>query len=165
MDSKTKKIAQTALLAALIFVVTKFIQIPIPGGAGYVNAGDGIVLLAGAVLPPWYAFFAAGIGSALSDVLSSYLAYAPATFLIKGLMALIVSFVMRGLKTKKRIVSTLIGGLSAELVMVGGYLLFESFLYEFKVALAGAAFNAVQGVAGLVVGIILISVFSKRKIG
>ena len=38
---------------------------------------------------PVYAFVSAGLGSALADVFSGYLVYAPATFVIKGLMALV----------------------------------------------------------------------------
>ena len=38
--------------------------------------------------PPLYGFLAAGLGSALADIFSGYAIYAPATFLIKGLMVL-----------------------------------------------------------------------------
>ena len=40
MRTKTQKIAMSALFAALIFVATKIVQIPMPA-VGYVNMGDG----------------------------------------------------------------------------------------------------------------------------
>ena len=76
------------MLAALTCVATIVIKIPSPLN-GYINLGDCIVLLSGWLLSPVYGFFAAGLGSALADLFSGYAAYAPATFLIKGLMALI----------------------------------------------------------------------------
>lgn len=164
MRTRTQKIASSALLAALIFITTRFISIPLPA-VGYVNMGDGLVILAGWMLSPWYGFLAAGIGSALSDVLSPFVVYAPATFVVKGLMAVIVHFVFKTLKQKNKIVAGVSGGLIAEIAMVGGYLLFESVLYGFKTAVVSVPFNCIQGLVGLVIGVILVSVFSKRKIG
>ena len=163
MRTKTQKIASSALFAALIFIATRFVSIPLPA-VGYVNMGDGIVILAGWMLPGWYGFLAAGIGSALSDVLSPFIVYAPATFVIKGLMAVIVHLFSKALK-KHNVAKGITGGLIAELIMIGGYVLFESLLYGFKTAVVSVPFNSVQGIVGLVVGVILISVFSKRKIG
>ena len=85
MKEKTRKLVTAALLAALTCVATMVIKIPSPLH-GYLNLGDGVVLLAGWVLTPGYGFLAAGLGSALADLISGYLIYAPATFLIKGLI-------------------------------------------------------------------------------
>ena len=60
------------------------IKIPSPL-KGYINLGDGIVLLAAWVLPLPYGLVAAGLGSALADLFSGYVVYAPATFAIKAL--------------------------------------------------------------------------------
>ena len=70
------------------------IRIPTPL-KGYINLGDAIVLLCAFLLPPSYAFFAAGIGSMLADIFSGYAVYAPATFIIKGLMALAAYFIFK----------------------------------------------------------------------
>ena len=76
-------------MASMVCVATMIIKIPSPM-KGYLNIGDCIVLLCGWLLAPGYGFVAAGLGSALADMLSGYVVYAPATFLIKGSMALIV---------------------------------------------------------------------------
>ena len=84
-NNKTKKIVMAAMFAALCCVATMIIKIPSPL-KGYLNLGDCIVLLSGFMLSPVYAFLAAGLGSALADLLGGYVAFAPATFIIKALM-------------------------------------------------------------------------------
>ena len=91
--NSNKKIITASMLAALTFVFTIVIKIPSPIG-GYLNLGDAVVLLAGAMLSPLYAFLCAGIGSAVADLSSGFFIYAPATFLIKGVMALIASIII-----------------------------------------------------------------------
>ncbi|MBE6667953.1 MAG: ECF transporter S component [Ruminococcaceae bacterium] len=161
MYSKTKKIVMTALIAALACVATMIIKIPSPM-KGYLNLGDCIVLLAGWILAPGYGFVAAGLGSALADLFSGYVIYAPATFIIKGCMALI-AFVCFKLMHKKigRLPSQLIGAVLAEIAMVMGYFVFEGFLYGFVPSLVNIPANAIQGAAGIAVGIILIKIFEK----
>ena len=79
----TQKLVLAALLAALTCVATMIITIPSPL-KGYLNLGDSVVLLAGWMLSPVYGFLAAGLGSALADMFSGYVIYAPATFVING---------------------------------------------------------------------------------
>lgn len=76
----------TALFAALACVATMSIRIPTPGTGGYIHPGDAIVILSGVVLGPSYGLLAAGIGSAISDLLGGYFVYVPITFVIKGLL-------------------------------------------------------------------------------
>ena len=75
-----------AMLAALCCLATLVLQIPSPIG-GYLNLGDGFVLASAFLLGPWYGALAAGIGSALADLLGGYVQYVPGTFVIKALMA------------------------------------------------------------------------------
>ena len=91
MNTRTKKIVMAALMAALACVATMIIKIPSPL-KGYLNLGDCIVLVSGWMLSPTYGFLAAGLGSALADVFSGYVTYAPATFVIKGVMALVAFY-------------------------------------------------------------------------
>jgi uncharacterized membrane protein len=140
------------------------IKIPSPL-QGYLNLGDCIVLVCGWMLAPGYGFLAAGLGSALADLFSGYVAYAPATFIIKGAMALIAFVCFRLLQKKiGKFSSRLIGGILAEIAMILGYFVFEGFLYGFGASLVNIPANAVQGVAGLVIGLILIKVFEKANL-
>ena len=154
----------TALLAALTCVATMIIKIPSPL-KGYLNLGDCVVLLAGWMLSPTYGFLAAGLGSALADMFSGYVTYVPATFVIKGLMALIAFYGFKLLHSKLgNISSRIISGIVAEVVMVAGYFLFEGFLYGFGPSLVNIPANVIQGIAGLIIGTILVKVFEKSKI-
>ena len=160
----TKRIVTASMLAALVCVATMIIKIPSPL-KGYINLGDCVVLLSGWLLSPLYGFLAAGIGSALADVFSGYITYAPATFVIKGLMAIIAYFGFRLLhKRLGSFSSRIISGTLSEIIMILGYFIFEGFLYGFVPSLVNIPANAVQGVAGLIIGTILIKVFEKNKI-
>lgn len=160
----TQRIVMAALLAALTCVATMIIKIPSPL-KGYLNLGDCVVLLAGWMLSPTYGFLAAGLGSALADTFSGYVTYVPATFVIKGLMALIAFYGFKLLHSKLgNISSRIISGIVAEVVMVAGYFIFEGFLYGFGPSLVNIPANVIQGIAGLIIGTILVKVFEKSKI-
>ena len=165
MRTKTKKIVITALMAALACVATMVIKVPSPLN-GYLNLGDCIVLVAGWMLPPAYGFFAGGIGSAFADILSGYVAYAPATFVIKGLMAIVAFFGFKLINKKLGFLpSRIISGVVAEIVMILGYFVFEGFLYGFIPSAVNIPANGVQGVAGLILGVIIIKIFEKTGFG
>jgi len=164
MNTRTKKIVMAALMAALACVATMIIKIPSPL-KGYLNLGDCIVLVSGWMLSPTYGFLAAGLGSALADVFSGYVTYAPATFVIKGAMALIAFYGFKLLHNKLGdLPSRIVSGIVAEIVMILGYFVFEGFLYGFIPSAVNIPANGVQGIAGLIIGVILMKVFEKSKI-
>lgn len=145
-----RKLVIAALLASFTCVATMIIQIP-NGIGGYFNLGDCIVLLCGWLLGPVYGALAAGIGSMLADVFSAYVVYAPATFIIKAVMAVVAYYTL-----KKGIVWTFVSGLCAEAIMVFGYFIFEGvFLYNFGTATAAMIANALQAGAGVVTAVLL----------
>lgn len=164
MKSKTQKIVFSALLASLVCVATMIIKIPSPL-KGYINLGDCVVLLCGWTLSPMYAFLAAGIGSALADLFAGYAVYVPATFAIKGAMAVIAYYAFRLLNNKVgNLPARISGGVVAEVVMILGYFVFEGFLYGFVASVVNIPANAVQGLAGLILGVALVRIFEKNKI-
>ena len=164
MRNTTQKIAIASMLAALVCVATMIIKIPSPL-KGYINLGDCVVILSAWLLPPGYSFLAAGIGSALADIFSGYAVYAPVTFAIKGLMAVVAYFCRKFLKDKVgNVPALIIGGLTAEIIMIAGYYIFEGFMYGFAASVVNIPPNAVQGAAGLIFGIALIKIFEKNKI-
>lgn len=164
MNSKTKKVVMAALIAALACVATMIVKIPSPL-KGYLNLGDCVVLAAGWMLSPTYGFLAAGLGSALADIFSGYVSYAPATFVIKGLMALVAYYGFKLLHSKVgNLPSRIIGGVLAETIMILGYFMFEGFMYGFVPSLVNIPANGVQGIAGLIIGVVLIKIFEKTKI-
>ena len=164
MKNTTYKIVMSSLFAALICVATMLIKIPSPL-KGYINLGDGIVLLAAWVLPLPYGLVAAGLGSALADLFSGYVVYAPATFAIKALMAVVAYSCYKLIAKKvKSAMSRILSGILAEFVMILGYFLFEGIMYGFVPLLVNIPANAVQAVAGIMIGVVLITVFEKQNI-
>ena len=157
---KTKKLVVAALFAALTLVAT-MIKLPVPMTNGYVNLGDCVVLLCGWLLGPAYGFIAAGLGSALTDLIYGYVVYIPATFIIKGLMALLAYYIFNhsGKKTFSRILSAF----AAEVIMVLGYFVFEGFMYGFAGSAINILGNAIQGVFGIIVSVFLIKILQNKK--
>jgi uncharacterized membrane protein len=149
----SRTVAYGGMLAALILVVTRFSAIPIMNGQGYLNLGDVTILFAAALLGPAAAVPAA-IGSALADVWAGYVQYAPATFIIKGLVALIAGLFLR--KLNVTLPFKIFGMALAELAMAAGYLVFELFLLGPAIALFDLTFNLIQaGVCTLVAALLL----------
>lgn len=136
MNNKIKKITVSALLATLTFVMTRYFAIPTAIG-GSINIGDSIVLLSGVVLGPIYGGLAAATGSAFADLVSPYVIYTPATFIIKGLVAITVAYLFKVFKKLDLKANIIISSIMAEIIMVVGYFIFEAFILEFGVIVAG----------------------------
>ncbi|MCR5468514.1 MAG: ECF transporter S component [Lachnospiraceae bacterium] len=83
---KTRQLTLASLFTALVFLVTRFLQVPIP--LGYFNVGNSIILLACILMPSPYGVAAGAIGSALAD-LTSFPIYTVPTLIIKALMPVV----------------------------------------------------------------------------
>lgn len=158
-SNKSYKLTITALFAALSCIATMII-IPIGLENGYINLGDCVVLSSGWVLGPVYGAVAAATGTMLADIFSGYAYYAPATFIIKAVMAVAAYYIYR-LIAKKSVISSviasIISSLISEAVMVSGYFIFESVFLDIgmKAAIADIPGNALQGAAAIIIASIL----------
>ena len=156
--NKIFKLVMSAMFASLVCVATMVIKVPTPTN-GYVNLGDAIVLLSGWLLGPVYGVLAAAIGSCLADVFAGYPTYAVATFVIKGLVALLAFVIYK----KKSLVLAIISAIVAELVMVLSYFVFEWLFMGYGIGAAvGIPGNLVQGAVGSVLALLLFNVFTKN---
>lgn len=147
---QTKKMVIAALFAALACVATMAIRIPTPGTGGYIHPGDAVVILCGIFLNPGAAFLAAGMGSAMADLLGGYFLYVPITFVIKGLVAFLAGHAFRRLSghLKNRTAAVAVCGLIDVALVAGGYCFCESFIYGTAAALASVPANLIQAPAG-----------------
>lgn len=116
---------------------------------GYVHLGDGAIFLSVLLLGP-LGIPAAAVGSMLSDLIGGYMVYVLPTFLIKGLVALVAWKLCR----KDQPLLALLSFLLAEAVMVLGYFLLEWALYGVASAAAAIGPNVVQGIAGVLIGML-----------
>lgn len=147
------RLVLAALFAALSCVATLVISIPIPATNGYINLGDGFVLLGAFLLGPVYGMAAGGLGTMLADIILGYAVYAPGTLVIKALMALCAALVLRAMHGKTA--GLIVGAVAGELVMVLGYFAYESLLLGYGLAAAGSIpANALQGAAGAAVSVL-----------
>lgn len=113
-----RSIALTGILAAIIFVLTKFISIPIPSPLGKtaLSVGNAMCILSALLFGPLTGGLAAGIGNALVDL--SDPAWAPEfwiTFINKFLMAYVAGIVMHKLKPGAKEVRVWLAGLLGSL--------------------------------------------------
>lgn len=97
INSTVMKIAQTALFAALCYVIFTYLQIkiPMPGGdATSIHLGNAFCVLAALLLGGWYGGLAGAIGMGIADVMDPiYITGAPKTFILKLCIGLITGLV------------------------------------------------------------------------
>lgn len=165
-SSHTRRLVTAALFAAICFGMT-MLSVPLPV-VGYGNLGDCFVLLSGWLLGPLWGAAAAGVGTALADVTLGYGVYAPATFVIKALMAVTVYFMgslLSGSSTcvKRRLFAHVAAAACGEVLMVCGYFVYESLLFGVATATASLLGNGVQATAGIVISTVMIAVIRGNK--
>jgi uncharacterized membrane protein len=177
----TKKLALNGIMIALVFLATFFTKIPIPATQGYFNIGDTVIIIAAILIGRNSGFIAGAFGSALADLATGYLLYAPFTFVIKGIegyvIGLIASKKNRNLLQEpstfnfaseiRRIIAMIVG----VLIMVAGYFFSEAYLlglfdktFSLVVAVNDLLMNLLQGGISVVVGYILVTVFDRLGI-
>ena len=164
-QKRIRKMVLSAVFCALVFSAT-WISVPAPA-VGNVNLGDGMLLLCAWTLGGPWAVVAAALGSALTDLMGAYAIYAPATLLIKALMATLAILLTKAfckLHLSLR-VSHILSALAAEIVMAAGYFFYEAlFLGYGWGAAANIPFNCVQGLFGIVLSVVLFEFLSRAGI-
>jgi len=150
-----REIAITALMIALVAVVTRFLIVPI--GAGFFNLSDAAVYFTAFTFGPWIGFLAGGIGAALADLSAGYASFAPLTFMAHGLQGLVAGLIV--LRVPGSLVTRMIlAAVAGTLAMTGVYFLGEYFGANLgwggpTQALTELPFNLLQNVIGAAIAI------------
>ena len=162
IDTPIKKTTFTGFFIALTFVMTFIVRIPSPTG-GYINIGDCAVLCAGIILGPVYGALAAGLGSAICDIVAGVSIYAPGTLIIKALMALLVGLLYKKCKNNVHLILLLI---ASEAIMIVGYFLYDALVLYltgadnvFLASLEEIVGNSLQGAIGVIGAVMLRKLF------
>ena len=154
----------SALFLALTFLAT-LLSFPAPV-VGNLNLGDG-VLLTGVSLLGIPGVIAGALGAALCDLIGPYAIYTPGTLVIKLLMGFAAFGILKLFQKKEhsRKLALLLAGLSAELLMAGGYYFYEATFLSlgFVGALANIPFNLIQGGVGVVMFFLAASLLERWK--
>ncbi|MFW9942293.1 MAG: ECF transporter S component [Candidatus Thorarchaeota archaeon] len=133
----------TAIFTALSFVITFWIQIPIPATGGYINIGDTAVMFTALLFGPIIGGIAGGVGPMLADIFSgAYIIYAPATLVIKGIEGFLIGLIANPKDCEGRVSTA-----DVFAVILGGFLIpVGYFIYEaFILGLGVVAFAEVPG--------------------
>lgn len=163
-----------AAFATLAFVGTVAIRIPIPATGGYFNLGDTFVMVAALLYGPIAGGLVGMVGPALADAVG-FPQFILATAVVKGMEGLIVGLIAgKGSSfTYLRPVAALLAGI---MVLVGGYFVFEAFVYPFlakgvpffgvtdaKAAIAEIIPNLLQGLISAFIAFGIWKVFNRKE--
>lgn len=142
-------LAVTAVMTAIVFVLTRVVQVPTPV-VGYVHLGDVGVFFSAFAFGPWVGAIAGGLGTALADLTSPYAQWAVFSLLIHGAQGWVVGWMSAKLPgVKGLLLSAVVGGV----IVVVGYLIAGTILQGFGAALSEVLFNTVQVAAGAIVSV------------
>lgn len=155
---KTRNLVTSALLAAIICLVTGHIlHIPTVNG-GYAHIGDSIIYLSAAILPLPYAMVCSAIGAGLADLTSGAFIWVVPTLMIKPIIVLLFSNKSDKILTTRNIVASFLAGIIGTVL----YMFVEGLMFgNMAVAFAITAVGMIQPIGSFIVFIILGIVLDK----
>ncbi|MCD7722356.1 MAG: ECF transporter S component [Clostridiales bacterium] len=160
MNKNLRKMVTAGLFAAMIFVFTYFIKVPV--ASGYVHLGDALIYVCACIIGGPWAILAGAIGEGLADLVGGYAAYAPATIIVKALIAL--PFIFTGAKKEKILTpATALMTVPAGLITVGGYFIAD-LIIDKSYAIVDIPGNIIQAVGSAVLFVIIAAAFDAVKI-
>jgi uncharacterized membrane protein len=157
------KLTLCAVMAALLFVLTFLIRIPILASGGYIHMGDTIIYLCGYILGGSLGAAIAGIGSALADLAAGAVIYILPTFVIKALMGFMVGLIAFK-RTKVSLARFAVACLAAGAWMVAGYFIYEAAMFDLAYGMSALPFNVVQYLVNVVCAVLLKGVADRIKL-
>lgn len=154
---KTFDLIITAMLAALVFVSTFFlnIKLPIAANGGLVHLGTAMLFIASILFGPKKGALAGAIGMGIFDIVGGWLVWAPITIVSRGLQGYIVGKIAwsKGRKGNS-IALNLIATIVSIPFMVAVYYIGEWILYGSWVApLASIPGDLVQNILGIIIAV------------
>jgi uncharacterized membrane protein len=170
-SKKINSLVLTALMIALVTIGTLIIRIPSPT-QGYVNLGDGMVFMSILLLGKKNGTIAAAVGSSLGDVVGGYPMWAPWTFFIKGIMALVLALLIERILADKNTKFKIFGiplleilAMTASgLIMVIGYYIAKAIMVNnWIVPMLGVPGNIFQFSIGIAIAILVSNALYKTS--
>jgi len=163
----TRDLVQVGLLIALVFISTRFINIrlPISINGGLIHLGNCMLFTIAIVFGKHKGALAGAFGMALFDIFSSWVIWAPFTFIIRGAMGYIIGSIANNSQRKgdDMLINVLAIGI-AGIVMIFGYYITEVILYgNLYAPITSVPGNVVQIVIGMILGIPLSKVLIRYK--
>jgi uncharacterized membrane protein len=161
----TKDMVETALLTALVFVATAFINIrlPILASGGLVHLGTVMLFIAAIVFGKEKGAIAGAVGMAIFDLSSGWALWAPFTFIVRGVMGYMVGYITWSKNREgKNLAFNLLAVVLSGAWMIAGYYITEGILYGNWVSpVASIPGNVTQIVLGLILGLPIAKILKK----
>ena len=140
-------LAAMVLMTAIVFVLTRVIQVPTPV-VGYIHLGDLGVFFSAFAFGPLVGAVAGGLGTALADLTSPYAQWAVFSLLIHGAQGWVAGWLATRWAGAWGLVAASVAGIA---IVVSGYLLAGMILVGLAAALTEVPLNLVQATVGAVV--------------
>lgn len=159
-NNKVLKMVMAALFTAMIFVLTRFVSVPV--ASGFVHFGDALIYIVAATLGGPWALLAAAAGGVIADLTGVWAVYAPATLIIKVLIA--IPFVLVNKKSEKILTPlTALLTIPSGIITVLGYFVADMIIDK-SYAVVDIPGNAIQAVGSAVLFIVIAAAFDAVKI-
>ncbi len=126
-NAAIRDLTVTGISIALVFVATLMINIRLPiGYGGLVHLGNVPLFLAAIIFGKRTGALAGAVGMGLFDLMGGWTLWAPATFLIVGLMGYVVGLIA---EKKNDMTGYVIGIVLACIIKIAGYYVAEALIY------------------------------------
>ena len=160
-----KDLVESALLIALVYIATAFINIrlPIVANGGLVHLGTVMLIVSALVFGSKKGAIAGAFGMGLFDLLSGWTSWAPFTFVVRGAMGFIIGKIAyaKG-KEGNSILLNVLAIIIGSIVMIAGYYVTEIILYgNWLAPISSIPGNITQDVVGLILGLPLAKVLKR----
>ncbi len=152
----TRELARTAILTAIVFVSMYVTKIEVVKSVMHI--GSLAIVVISLTFSRKEAVFASAIGASIFDLVSGFVIFIPFTFVARGLLSLIVSYVK-----EKSLVMQLIAAFVGGVLTILIYYVANLILYSNKEALIAVLPDVVQLGLGIV-GVYVAKLFKDKKI-
>lgn len=161
---KVREMVQIAFMTAITYLSASFLNIP-NGYGGVVHLGDTMIFVTAILFGTRQAVISGAIAMTMFDAFSPYAVYAPYTFVIKLVMALIVGVIAnsgdaKGSNWVKNIIGIILAGIWGVVGYFGTEIIITGSLQTAQLGILG---NVIQVSAGGAIAIALLTALKKTK--
>ncbi len=160
VSSDIFKVVLTAMFIAVTVAISRFFIIPIPMTHGNINLCDAGIFISALLLGPRVGGVVGGASGFLLDLISGYGQYMWFSLIVHGAEGLIVGLIA-GKNTDRKWIK-LIAVSVGIVIMVIGYFVADSVLYNIYAGYIGIGTNLIQGAVGALIAYLVTPRLKKR---
>ena len=154
---QTRWLAIIAVIIAFNVALSYVVKIPVPATNGFVNLVEAGIFVAAMLGGAKSGMIVGGLSGLLLDLFAGYPQWMFFSLIIHGLEGLVVGY----FGFQKQLLSQVVGLVVGSNIMVIGYMLAGTLLYNWTAGVAAIIGNVAQAVMGLIVALILMPIFKR----